>query len=638
MSKKLTMGQRFWLTLIFSLPLIWQMLTMPFGWHYPGQQWVALGTTTVIMLISARPYWSSAWAAFKLHKANMNTLVAVSTTVTYFYSLFAVMTGRAEYFESAALVTLFVLLGDYLSENMSNRANDAVSKLLKLQAATADVWRDGKYETVPIEQVMPGDRVRVPAGSKVPVDGKILTGETEIDESLVTGESIPVVKKPGDQVLAATMNTTGLIEVKVLQTGDDTALAHIGAMMRKAQTSHAPIESLVDRVAGLFVPAVLILALLTFAVWYIALGASFIHAMLFGVSVIVIACPCALGLATPTALMVGMGRSARSGVLIKNGKILEKAAKLQQIAFDKTGTLTKGQPEVTDVIGDRQKVLAIAAAVEQNVTHPLATAVVTAAKKAGLSLPATANNRVIAGQGTTADIAGQVYAVGNERLLDKAHSQTKWAEQAASLASLGKTVSYVLRGKKIMGLLAFEDLPKKNAQQVLKKLQQQGLQPVMVTGDSHQAAQAVANKLRIKHVIANVLPGKKVAAVKQLQQQGSTAFVGDGINDAPALAQADVGIAVGSGTDIAISSSDIVLTSNNLSGVPRAIALARKIFQRIKLNLFWAFIYNLIGIPIAAGMFASFGLVLSPELAALAMAFSSISVVTSALLLNYSKI
>lgn len=636
--KKLTMGQRFWLTLIFSLPLIWQMLTMPLGWHYSNQQWVALGATTVIMLISARPYWSSAWAAFKLHKANMNTLVAVSTTVTYFYSLYAVLTGKPEYFESAALVTLFVLLGDYLSERMSNRANDAVKKLLSLQAATAEVWRDGKYETLPIKQVVTGDRVRVPAGAKVPVDGKILTGETEIDESLVTGENVPVAKKPGDQVIGATMNTTGSIEVQVTQTGQDTTLAQIGEMMRKAQTSHAPIESLVDRIAGIFVPAVLILALLTFAIWFVLLGASFTQAMLFGVSVIVIACPCALGLATPTALMVGMGRSARSGVLIKNGEILEKATKLQQIAFDKTGTLTKGKPELTDLIGDRSKVLAVAAAVEQKVTHPLAQAVVAAAQKENIAIPAADNSQVLAGKGTRAKIGHQSYAVGNQRLLTDSAEDSDWARRADALAAQGKTVSYVLQGTEVIGLLAFKDLPKKNAEQALRDLQQQGLHTAMITGDSKRAAGSIAKQLKIKQVIANVLPANKVAAVKELQQRGSTAFVGDGINDAPALAQADVGIAMGSGTDIAISSSDIVLTSSDLLGVPKAIALARKIFQRIKLNLFWAFIYNLIGIPIAAGLFAKMGLVLSPELAALAMAFSSVSVVTSALLLNYSKL
>jgi Cu+-exporting ATPase len=386
------------------------------------------------------------------------------------------------------------------------------------------------------------------------------------------------------------------------------------------------------------VPAVLILALLTFAIWFVLLGASFTQAMLFGVSVIVIACPCALGLATPTALMVGMGRSARSGVLIKNGEVLEKAVELQQIAFDKTGTLTKGQPELTDLIGERKTVLAVAAAVEQKVTHPLAQAVITAAQKEKIAIPAAEHSQVLAGKGTAAEIDGQLYSVGNRRLLPTAAVNSTWTQQAEELAAEGKTVSYVLQGKKIIGLLAFKDLPKKNAKRALADLRRQDLRVAMITGDSHRAAASIASQLGIKQVIADVLPAKKVAAVKTLQQHGSTAFVGDGINDAPALAQADVGIAMGSGTDIAISSSDIVLTSSDLLGVPKAIALARKIFRRIKLNLFWAFIYNLIGIPIAAGLFAKVGLMLSPELAALAMAFSSVSVVTSALLLNYSKL
>ncbi|MCH3905317.1 MAG: copper-translocating P-type ATPase [Lactobacillus sp.] len=636
--KKITLSQRFWLTLLFSMPLIIQMLTMPLGWHYPGEKWVAFIATTVIMLLSARPYWSSAWAAFKHHRANMNTLVAVSTTVTYFYSLFALLTNRPEYFESAALVTLFVLLGDYLSERMSNHANDAVKKLMSLQAATAEVLRDGRFQILPLEEVVVGDRVRVEAGAKVPVDGKILTGTTEIDESLVTGESMPVPKKPGDTVIGATMNTTGLIEVQVTQTGKDTALAQIGEMMRKAQTSHAPIESLVDRVANIFVPAVLILALLTFAVWYVIIGVNITQAMLFGVSVIVIACPCALGLATPTALMVGMGRSARSGVLIKNGEILEKATKLQQIAFDKTGTLTKGKPVVTDVAGDRKQVLTVAAAVEQNISHPLAAAVRQAAEKEQIDVPSAINSKVIAGKGTAAEVAGHTYQVGNQRLISNQQNAEKWIKQATAWQQAGKTVSYVLKDREIIGVLAFKDLPKNHASRALNDLQKQGLTTAMISGDSEAAAETIAKQLGITQVIANVLPAKKVAAVKDLQAKGSTAFVGDGINDAPALAQADVGIAMGNGTDIAISSSDIVLTSGDLLGVPRAIALARKIFKRIKLNLFWAFIYNLLGIPIAAGVFAGLGLVLSPELAALAMAFSSVSVVTSALLLNYSKL
>lgn len=636
--KKLSLGQRFWLTLILSLPLIWQMLTMPFGWHYPGQSWVNLTVTTVIMLVAGLPYWTSAWAAFKLHKANMNTLVAVSTTVTYFYSLFAVLTGRPEYFESAALVMLFVLLGDYLSERMSVHANDAVKKLLSLQAPTAVVWRSGRWQTLPIDQVKMGDRVRVAAGAKVPVDGKILSGQTEIDESLVTGESVPVAKKPGDQVIGATMNTTGQIEVEVTETGQHTALAQIGEMMKKAQTSHAPIESLVDRIAGIFVPVVLILALLTFAVWHVLLGAAITRAMLFGVAVIVIACPCALGLATPTALMVGMGRSARSGVLLKNGEILEKATQLKNIAFDKTGTLTVGQPQVTDTAGKRRQVLTAAAAVEQGIAHPLAKAVLQAAKGDQLSIPQAANSKVLAGQGTAAMIAGHRYAVGNQSLLGKTTVPAAWADQVNKWQKAGKTVSYVLKDQQLLGLLAFKDLPKTNAKRALSDLQDQGVQTAIISGDGEQAAQSVADQIGIKRVIANVLPAKKVAAVQSLQQAGTTGFVGDGINDAPALAQADVGIAMGSGTDIAIDSSDIVLTGGDLLGVPKAIALARKIFQRIKLNLFWAFIYNVIGIPIAAGLFAGWGLVLSPELAALAMAFSSVSVVTSALLLNYSRI
>ena len=616
-----------------------QMFATPFHWMMPGYNWIAFITTTIIMAISAAPYWNSAWSAFKHHNANMNTLVAVGTSVAYFYSIFAMFTGREVYFETAAYVTVFVLLGDVLEEKMHNNASNALAKLIDLQAKDAEVERNGEFVKVPLDQVKVGDIIRVKPGEKVPVDGVIVNGSSTLDESMVTGESMPVTKKKGDDVVGSTINTNGTFTFRATKVGSDTMLSQIVDLVKKAPTSHAPIQNLTDKISNIFVPAVLIIAILAFVIWYVFLGATLISAMLFAVSVVVIACPCALGLATPTALMVGTARSAKMGVLIKNGEVLEEVSDIDTVVFDKTGTITVGKPQVTDIVGDQNKVLTIAASLENNSEHPLATAVVKKAKENNISLANVKNFAAIEGRGVKANYDNQEAFVGSERLLEDISISQEMKDQAAKLQKEAKTVVYVGLGQEIIGLIAIQDVPKASSKAAIAELKKRGLKTVMLTGDNENVAQAIGKEVGIDQVIAGVLPTEKAAEIKKLQDSGRTvAFVGDGINDAPALSTANVGIAMGSGTDIAIESGGIVLVQNDLMGVVRALEISKKTFNRIKLNLFWALIYNTIGIPIAAGLFMGLGLTLSPELAGLAMAFSSVSVVTSSLLLNKTKI
>lgn len=636
---KLSNIKRFWISFILSIPMLIQMFAMPFHWMMPGYNWIAFITTTIIMAISAAPYWSSAWAAFKHHSANMNTLVAVGTAVAYFYSIFAMFTGHEVYFESAAFVTVFVLLGDAMEEKMHNNASNALAKLIDLQAKDAEVERNGEFVKVPLDQVKVGDIIRVKPGEKVPVDGVIVNGSTTIDESMVTGESMPVTKKKGDDVVGSTINTNGTFNFKATKVGSDTMLSQIVDLVKKAQTSHAPIQNLTDKISNIFVPAVLIIAIITFVIWYVFLNAPLVTALLFAVSVVVIACPCALGLATPTALMVGTARSAKMGVLIKNGEVLEEVSDLDTVVFDKTGTITVGKPQVTDVVGDQNKVLTIAASLEENSEHPLATAVVKKAKEDKIALAQVKNFAAIEGKGVRASYDGQTAFVGSDRLLEDISISQEMKDQAIKLQKEAKTVVYVGLGQEIIGLIAIQDVPKPSSKAAIAELKKRGLKTIMLTGDNPNIANAIGKEVSIDQVIAGVLPTEKAAEIKKLQDEGrKVAFVGDGINDAPALSTADVGIAMGSGTDVAIESGGIVLVQNDLMGVVRALDISKKTFNRIKLNLFWALIYNTIGIPIAAGLFMGLGLTLSPELAGLAMAFSSVSVVTSSLLLNKTKI
>lgn len=479
--------------------------------------------------------------------------------------------------------------------------------------------------------------VRVRPGQKVPVDGVITSGVTTVDESMVTGESMPVQKGVGDPVIGSTINQAGTFQFEAQKVGADTMLSQIVELVKKAQTSHAPIQKLTDRIAQVFVPAVLIIAIVTFVVWFSWLKASAVSAMLFAVAVIVIACPCALGLATPTALMVGTGRAAKLGVLIKNGEALEAVNGIKTVVFDKTGTITVGKPQVTDVVG-AEDTLAVAAALEDASEHPLALAIVQKAREAGLPVEPVTDFNNVAGEGVTARLAGQVIRVGSARLMAGLAYPAELQARERALQDEAKTVVLVARGDAVIGLLAIQDVPKPSSKRAIEELKARGLKTVMLTGDNQRVAQAIGDQVGIDQVIAGVLPNEKADHVRALEQGGPVAFVGDGINDAPALTSATVGIAMGSGTDVAIESGSIVLVQNDLNGVVRALDISQKTFNRIKLNLFWALIYNLIGIPIAAGVFVALGLHLSPEVAALAMAFSSVSVVSSSLLLNRTRI
>lgn len=637
--KSLSLLQRFWITSIFTLPLVLIMLGMLTGSiSHQVMHWGTFLATTPIMLVAGVPYIRSAWASFKKHNANMDTLVALGTLVAYVYSLFALFAGLPVYFESAGFILFFVLLGAVFEERMRKNASQAVEKLLDLQAKTAEVLRDDVYVQIPLEQVKVGDLIRVRPGEKIAVDGTVVEGETSIDESMVTGESIPVDKSVGDTVIGSTINNSGTIIFRAEKVGSETMLAQIVDFVKKAQTSRAPIQDLTDKISGIFVPAVVILGLLTFWIWFVVLGESFVTSLLYGVAVLIIACPCALGLATPTALMVGTGRSAKMGVLLKNGTVLQEIQKVQTVVFDKTGTLTEGKPVVTDVIGDEREVLSLAASLEDASQHPLAQAVVNRASELGISLYPVENFQALHGKGVTGTINGKQVLLGNAKLLADLAIPSDYQERFDLLEKEAKTVVFLSVDGQLKGLLALQDVPKENAREAIAKLKKRGLRTVMLTGDNAGVAHAIAEQIGIEEVIANVLPEEKAHEIHKLQKNGKLAFVGDGINDAPALSVADVGIAMGSGTDIAIESADLVLTSNNLLGLARAFDMSKKTFNRILLNLFWAFIYNLIGIPVAAGVFSGFGLVLNPELAGLAMAFSSVSVLISSLMLNFTKV
>ena len=631
---KLTNWRRFWLSLLLALPMLAQMLLMIWGIMLAGIKTYSLIATSLIMLVAAGPYIQSAWAALKRHQANMNSLIAIGTSVTYVYSLFAYFTGRPVYFESAAFILIFVLLGDALEEKMHDRAAASLNKLLELQASEAEVKRGEDFVKLPLDQVKTGDIIKVRPGGKVPVDGRLLSGRSSINEAMVTGESMPVAKKPGDKVIGATINGSGSFLMVAEQVGEETMLAQIVQVVKQAQNSRAPIQKLTDKVANYFVPAVLITSILAFALWQVFSPVGPVQAMLYAVSVIVIACPCALGLATPTALIVASGRSARMGVLIKDGEILEAAAKIKTIVFDKTGTLTVGQPQLVDQAGEAES-LSLAASLEANSEHPLAQAIVTSAKEGGQRLWPASDFSAEEGKGVEGKVAGHLVKVGRA---DYVSAPDAWRQQAKGLAEAGKTVVYVQKDSAVIGLLALQDAPRPEAKAVLAELKKRGIKTVMLTGDNQQLAEKIGRQLGIIQVEAGLLPGEKADRLAKLKEAGPVAFVGDGINDAPALSLADVGIAMGSGTDVAKEAGGIVLMTSNLTGVLRALDLSKQTFTRIKLNLFWALIYNLIGIPVAAGLFSFIGVSLSPELAALAMAFSSVSVLLSSLMLNWTKV
>lgn len=630
---------RFWISLILSLPMLIAMIVMPFThWMLPGGEVTMLILTSVIMLISARPFLSSAWSSFQKHHSNMDTLIAVGTGTAYIYSIYAMFTGKAVFFESAAFVITFVLLGQVLEERMRDNASSAIEKLMDLQAKDAEVKRDGKFIRLPLNEVVTNDLIRVRPGQKIAVDGKIVDGTSTIDESMVTGESMPVTRQTGDEVIGSTMNMTGTFVFRAEKVGDQTMLAQIVTLVKKAQSSHAPIQKLTDRVSDIFVPVVLVVAILTFLIWYVFIGHDVSHSLIFAVSVVVIACPCALGLATPTALMVGTGRGAKMGILIKNGEVLEKVNDIDTVVFDKTGTITVGKPEVTDIVGDEKQVLSLAARLEAGSEHPLALAILAESKKQQIDLASVKDFQAVSGKGVQATIDNQRAFVGNNRLLDDASITDELKLRMKHLQKEAKTVVLVGQQKQVIGLIAIQDTPKETSAKAIAALKSRGLKTIMLTGDNKQVAQAIADEVGIDEVIAEVLPAEKADKIHALQKNSTVAFVGDGINDAPALTTADVGIAMGSGTDIAIDAGGIVLVKNDLRDVDTALALSKKTFGRIKLNLFWAFVYNVLGIPVAAGVFYGLGFILSPEIAGIAMALSSLSVVISSVLLGKTRL
>ncbi len=644
---------------VLSLPLLLMML-IPFlpdgGWKTLCDPWMgilSLAFATPVQFWLGAGFYRGFWSSLKMKTFTMDSLIAIGTSTAYFYSLFNLVTATVErgsplgetpnlYFEVAALLITFVLLGKWLEARAKGRTSEAIEKLMGLTPKTARVLRDGQPTDVPIEQVQVGDTVIVRPGEKIPVDGLITRGLSSVDESMLTGESIPVEKKEGDRVFGATMNQHGSIEFTADRIGAETALARIIRFVEEAQGSKAPIQDFADKIARWFVPAVILAAIATLVIWLL-LGQTLTFALLAFVSVIVIACPCALGLATPTALMVATGRGAELGILIRGGEPLEAAQGIDTIIFDKTGTLTRGKPEVTDVLPtgslDEARLLTIAASIEQVSEHPLAESIVRRAHERNLALSAVEHFHAIPGHGVMGQIAGVIYAFGNRKLLEQSRiSGTDIEERLRTLEQAGKTAMILTANEQILGIIAVADTLKETTPDAIRALKRIHITPVMITGDNDRTARAMATQAGINQVLADVLPEEKAHEVKRLQEQGrNVAMVGDGINDSPALAQADLGIAMGSGTDIAMETGGIVLVRNDLRDVATSIALSRATVSKIKQNLFFALFYNVIGIPIAARALMSFGIVLRPELAGFAMALSSVSVVTNSLLLKSFK-
>ncbi|HWM93161.1 MAG TPA: heavy metal translocating P-type ATPase [Thermoanaerobaculia bacterium] len=610
--------------------------------------------TVGIMAWAGRHFYTRAWSSFRHHSADMNTLIAVGTGAAFLYSVLAtvapgffVSRGLQPdvYYEAVVIVIALILAGNALEARAKSRTSTALRGLIALQPKTARVLRGTEEIDVPVDEVHPSDTVVVRPGERIPVDGEVLSGASAVDESMLTGESMPVEKSAGDRVIGGTINRTGAFRYRATTLGAESTLARIVKLLREAQGSRAPIQRLADRISAVFVPVVLQIAIATFVIWFVAAdSAPAVRAFAAAVAVLIIACPCAMGLAVPTAVMVATGRGAEMGVLIKGGEALQRAGDITHVVLDKTGTVTEGRPTVTDIVTSgeipSEELLRLVASLEASSEHPLADAIVRHARDLGLSLVQAEQFQSVTGRGATGIVDGAALAAGNERLMDDYAVRVEPLQSDAErLTGQGKTPVYVAVDGKLAGLLAVADPIKPTSREAVARLKRMGLQVVLLTGDNRRTAEAIAQQAGIDRVVAGVLPEGKVEEVRRLQQEGAVvAMVGDGINDAPALALADVGIAIGSGTDIAIEASDVTLMRGDLRGVADAIALSRRTMKTMKQNLFWAFIYNVVGIPIAAGaLYPVFGLLLSPILASAAMAFSSVSVVTNSLRLRRAR-
>ncbi len=648
---------------ILSLPMVafmvydlvprlpYETLVMPYS------ALISLVLAAPVMFVIGAEFFAGAWAALKMRTFNMYSLIAIGTSTAYAYSLYAYATYFKEtgsllglhgmkveniYFEVAAFLVVFVTLGKYLEAKAKGKASEAVSKLMDLSAKTARVKRGSEFVEVPVEDVKKGDVVLVRPGESVPVDGLVLSGRSSVDESMLTGESLPVEKSAGGKVFAGTMNGRGSFEFSATGIGSETALSNIVRLIEEAQGSKAPIQALADEVSAVFVPTVIALAALTFAVWYFIVGSSFETALLYFSAVIVIACPCALGLATPTAIMVGTGKGAQNGILIKGGEPLQTACKIDVVVFDKTGTITEGKPKVTDIVGlgnvSEKEILELAVALEKRSEHPLAEAIVRYGNDEGVKSLSVANFEAVVGAGVKGFVNGKTYYFGTKKLLADHGIELGMKALVENLESEGKTVMFLADDKSALGTVAVADTVKATSKEAVAALAKMGIKTYMITGDNARTAKAIAAQVGIENVLAEVLPERKAEEIRKLKAAGFTvAMVGDGINDSPALAEADLGIAMGSGADVAMESGGVVILKNDLRDVITAIELSRETVGKIKQNLFFSLFYNVLGIPVAAGALTVIGIVLKPEFAGLAMALSSVSVVLNSLLLKNFK-
>jgi Cu+-exporting ATPase len=659
------MLRRFWIALVLTLPVF----ALEMGGHMLGLKhlvspqvsvWVQMILATPVVLWCGWPFFERGWQSLKTRNLNMFTLIAMGTGVAWAYSMVAALLPEAfpetfrtsdgivaVYFEAAAVITTLVLLGQVLELKAREQTGSAIRALLKLVPETAHRLKEGgSEEEVSLDQIQVGDLLRVRPGEKIPVDGELTEGKSNVDEAMVTGEPMPVAKEAGSKVIGATINQTGSFVMKALHVGSDTMLSHIVQMVSDAQRSRAPIQRLVDTVSGWFVPVVIAMAVLSFTVWAIyGPEPAYSYGMIAAVSVLIIACPCALGLATPMSIMVGVGQGAKHGVLIKNAEALERMEKVDTLVVDKTGTLTEGRPKLTRIVTAEgfaeDEILALAAALESGSEHPLANAIIMAAKEKNLTLASVSDFDAPTGKGVLGTINGKRVAIGNARLLKELGAEdSAFMAQADDLRSQGATAMFMAIDGKAAAILAVEDPIKASTPEAIKALQAMGIEVVMLTGDSKKTAEAVAKKLGIDQVVAEVMPEDKSRIIGEFKEKGRVvAMAGDGVNDAPALAKADIGVAMGTGTDVAIESAGVTLLRGDLDGIVKARHLSTATMNNIRQNLFFAFIYNALGVPVAAGvLYPFFGLLLSPIIAAAAMSLSSVSVIANALRLKWSRV